>query len=307
MCLKCRGRRLAWSLLLSCLLVFLGTWIVGDRLYGGSSHTVGAPPHDWRAQAVTFSSDSDALLHGWLASNAERCVGVVLLHGKDSDRRAMLGRARFLHARGYSVLLFDFRANGESPGRGVTFGYREALDVDAAVRFLRARTGVDEVAIIGFSMGAAAAVLGSTRPVPVDALVLEALYPTFEEAIANRIALRLGAWGRLLYPLFTWQLWLREGISPAQLRPIDRIAEVDAPVFLIAGTEDRRTTLSESRRIFRAARQPKSFWAVSGAGHEDFHRSAPAEYERRVLNFLDHALITRETPCSSGVETPPGS
>ena len=41
----------------------------------------------------------------------------------------MVNRARFLHAAGYAVLLIDLQAAGESPGKAVTLGYREANDV----------------------------------------------------------------------------------------------------------------------------------------------------------------------------------
>jgi alpha/beta superfamily hydrolase len=49
----------------------------------------------------------------------------------------MVDRALFLRDAGYSVLLIDFQATGESPGDVITFGWRERLDVLAAVDFLR--------------------------------------------------------------------------------------------------------------------------------------------------------------------------
>ena len=96
----------------------------------------------------------------------------------------MMGRARMLNAAGYPALTIDLQANGESPGQVTTEGYRESLDARAAVAWLRRRPGVRRVAIIGFSLGGAAALLGPDGPVAADALVLEAVYPTIEEAIA---------------------------------------------------------------------------------------------------------------------------
>ena len=99
-----------------------------------------------------------------------------------------------------------------------------------------------------------------------------------------------------LHWLFTGQLWLRLGISPAALRPIDRIGAVRCPVFVIAGERDRRTTLAESRRLFAAAPAPKRFWAVPGAAHEDFHAVSPAAYERKVIAFLQEVFEARPPP-----------
>jgi alpha-beta hydrolase superfamily lysophospholipase len=62
-----------------------------------------------------------------------------MAHAVRADRRSMLGRAEFLHRAGYSVLLFDAQAHGESPGDRITFGYLEALDAAAAVSFAVAR------------------------------------------------------------------------------------------------------------------------------------------------------------------------
>jgi len=122
-------------------------------------------------------------------------------------------------------------------------------------------------------------------------MVLEAVYPTIEDATANRIAVRLGTTaGRWLAPVLLSQLRFRIGTTAAALRPIDRIAGVRAPVLVIAGGADLYTTAAESQRLFQAAREPKEYWELAGAGHQDFHAFARAEYEKRVLEFLKRCL-----------------
>jgi fermentation-respiration switch protein FrsA (DUF1100 family) len=92
--------------------------------------------------------------------------------------------------------------------------------------------------------------------------------------------------------LLLWQFPLRLNIDPQQLRPIDHIATVHVPVFILNGTVDRHTPLAEAQALFREASQPKAFWAVEGAAHVDLHAYAPAEYERRVGTFLSANLRT---------------
>jgi pimeloyl-ACP methyl ester carboxylesterase len=75
-----------------------------------------------------------------------------------------------LHAHGFAVLLFDFQAHGESPGRRITFGHLEAMDAAAALDFLEQRLPRERVGAIGASLGGAAAVLADP-PLRVDALV----------------------------------------------------------------------------------------------------------------------------------------
>ena len=211
------------------------------------------------------------------------------MHGIHADRRAMIGRARFLTQAGYGVLLFDFHAEGESSGRRITFGATEAADAAAAVAYLRRRVPGERIGAIGVSMGGAAALLGRA-PLDVDALVLESVYPTIDAAVRDRLAAHAGPLGMALEPLFLAQLRPRFGIDPAALRPIDHIAQVREPLFIMSGTADRDTHLDEAQALFARAHEPKTFWAVPGAGHEDLHASDRSEYERRVLAFFAATL-----------------
>ncbi|HJO24155.1 MAG TPA: alpha/beta hydrolase [Myxococcota bacterium] len=266
------------------------TWSIGSRLSAPVPREIGPPPSTLPgATAVSFSSASGSHIRAWHAPGRPGQGSVVLAHARNGDRRSMLGRAEFLHDAGYSVLLFDAQAHGESPGNQTTFGHLEAFDVAAAVSFATSRDSDSPTAVLGVSQGGAAALLGPS-PLPVSALVLEAVYSTLPEAVANRIAIRLGEPGRWLTPLLTWQLEPRLGVSAEALAPIGGIRNIEAPLLLVAGERDRHTTLDQSRALYRAAPEPKEMWVVPGAAHGDFHGFAPREYERRVLDFLDRTL-----------------
>lgn len=260
---------------------------------------VGPPPADLPGHAVRVASPASGTLHGWLIPGRPGAGAVLLLHGVRGSRLDMLARTRFLHASGYTVLLYDSRAHGESEGEHITFGYLESRDARAALDHLRLAAPGEPMAAIGVSLGGAALLVGP-QPLGVRGLVLEAVYPTLEEAIENRLALRLGALGPPLTPLLTLQLGPRLGFAARELRPIDAIDRVEAPVLLIAGAEDRHTTVTQSRRLFARAREPKAFWEVAGAGHADLHRVARTEYEARVGAFLARAL----GPPGPGVSVP---
>jgi fermentation-respiration switch protein FrsA (DUF1100 family) len=257
----------------------------GSRLAAPHPVVIGAPPGDLPAQAVVFPSGSGSLLSGWFVQGKGGQGGILLMHSVRSNRREMLGRARFLHRAGYAILLFDFQAHGESRGKQMTFGYLEAQDAQAAFANLQQRIPGEPIGVIGVSLGGAAALLGSLAQT-AHALVLEAVYPTFEEAAANRIVIRFGRVGRYLAPLLIWQVDFLLGVDPQWLSPIERIAQSKAPILLIAGSEDQHTPLSETRRLFRQAPPPKALWIVSGAAHQNFYRYAPKEYQRRILRFF---------------------
>ncbi len=273
-------------------IVLLGAivaYALGAYLCAPHQRPVGPLPSDLSGEAVTIPSASGSTLSGWYLPARANAPTVILLHGVRGNRLSMLSRARFLHQAGYSVLLFDFQAHGESSGQHITLGYLESKDAQAAVAFVRAKNPGSKIALLGTSLGGAAALLAHP-PLSVDAMILELVYPTITQACEDRIILRLGSPGKYLAPLLTCQLRPRLGIGPEDLRPIDQVGRITIPKFFIAGAEDKNTTLAESQALFAAAAEPKQCWSVPGAGHIDLHPFVKTEYEKRVLEFLQKYL-----------------
>jgi len=264
-------------------------WGAGSFFSRPARHSIGALPAHYPGRDVQFVSGSGSELRGWLIPGRKGAGAVVLMHGFRGDRRQMLARASFLSEAGYGVLLFDFQAHGESPGKQITIGYLESRDAQGAVEFIKENCPGEKMGVIGLSMGGAAAILASPA-LEVDAIVLEAVYPDIERAAANRVERYLGAWARGLGRLLIMQLPLRAGIEKEALRPIDRVGAIKAPKLFIAGAKDRHTKLDESRELFAAAAEPKEFWLVEEAAHVDVHQMVKEEYERRILDFFEKRL-----------------
>lgn len=282
-------RRFGIVTLTLALLIAVAVFGAGEVLSRPVPAQIGAAPADLGTHPMSMRTAAGGTIAAWFAPGVAGRGAVLLLHGVRSDRRAMLGRARFLHAAGYAVLLVDLQAHGESRGERITFGVRESAGVVAALAWLRRELPGERIGVIGVSLGAASFVLASPRPA-VEAVVLESMYPTIAEAVADRLALHLGSAARLAAPLLLTQLPLRLGIGVAELRPIDRLRALNAPLLLVAGAADRHTTLPEAQRLFDAAAAPKELWVVEGAAHVDLHAFAPGEYEERIGAFFARYL-----------------
>lgn len=262
---------------------------VGSALTAPVPREIGPPPEDLRAETVTIPSASGSTLAAWHVPSDSARRAIVLMHGIRADRLALVDRARLFRDAGYHVLLFDFQAHGESPGERITLGWRERHDAIAAVGWMREWHPGLPVAVVGQSMGGAAA-LYAGRDLGADALVVESVYGSVREATENRIAMRLGAPGRWLAPLLTAQMRHRLGVSSDSLQPAEAVRGITVPVFVAGGTADAHATPAEVERTYANAPEPKALWMVDGAAHQDLFAFAPEAYRTHVLDWLDATL-----------------
>ncbi len=282
--------------LLSVLAASGGALAFGLVLSRPAQSIVGAPPPALGAEPVLFPSASGAMLHGWFVPGQAGAGAVVLLHGVRGNRLAMLQRALVLKRQGFGVLLFDFQAHGESPGHRITFGQLEGKDAAAAVDFLKSRMPHERIGAIGVSLGGAACLL-APKPLGVNALVLESVFPDIGSALADRLRARLGPVAGpvanfVLGPLFRLQMPIVLDVRFEDLQPIARIRTVQAPLLIASGTADAYTPIGEARALFDQAPEPKTFWPVQGATHQDLERYDPSAYWQHVLPFLTAHLRT---------------
>jgi uncharacterized protein len=269
-------------------LLVVVAWALGSKLVEPQNHAVSMPT-GFDAQIVSISASGYAIAGWWVDRGGDSPV-VLLLHGVRADRLAMVSRAQLLTRHGFSALLIDLQAHGETPGEAITLGYRESADVVAARDWIRSRAPGRRIGVIGTSLGGASVLL-APQPSGFDAVVLEAVYPQVGRAVENRIRIRLGPLAPLFAPLLLMQLQPRLHISESDLEPIRSIGRLGAPVLIVAGSQDEHTTLAESQELFVAASAPKTLWVVEGARHQDFLRYDPTGYEEHVVKFLSKTLV----------------
>lgn len=267
----------------------------GSLLTRPSRAAIGPAPPELAAEPVRIAYGDEQQLSGWFLPGRAGEGAVLLLHGVRGNRLQMLARARWLQREGIANLLVDLPSHGESSGGRIGFGRLEAPGTDAALNWLRARLPGEKVGAVGVSLGGASLLFAERRP-ELDALVLESVYPTIEDAVQDRLAMRLGPLaGRLLSPLLLVQLPLRLDLSATQLRPVDAIAAVRAPLLIASGTEDLHTLWPETERLFATAPQPKALWPVHGAAHVDLHGFDAAAYQARLGPWL-HTRLRKPLP-----------
>jgi len=289
---RARARRWAARGVIVLLLGLLVSWGLGEALVWPTPSAVpeaAAPSVDLRLR----STDGLALAATYRPGRTPGAPAVLLLHGNGASRAAMAATAHVLGEQGYATLAIDFRGHGQSQSARHSFGLYESRDAEAAFRWLKARQGLAKVAVVGLSLGGAAALLGAKGPLPADALVVEAVYPDIRHAIRNRIAAFTTAGpAYLLEPLLSLQSRPRLGVWPSQLSPLNAARRYPGPVLVIGGGADRYTPPDETSSLYAAFHGPKRLWTMAGRVHAGVGDISDAAYRAQLLAFLAATLGT---------------
>jgi pimeloyl-ACP methyl ester carboxylesterase len=252
------------------------------------------------AHAGTELTASDGVpIAGWyIPAAAAAGIGpegptVMLAHGWGSNKSAMLDRATILQPD-YNLVLFDFRNHGQSGTAQTTLGMRERADLRAVLDWLVETKGPEAIALLGTSMGGAAAAYTAASDQRVDSLILESTHATLAGAAERRIAnagypLSLpGAWAVLMGSL------VRTGLDLSAADPIRAVARLDErPLLIISGGVDDTLGPTDAADMFEAATEagsPTELHVCDAAGHGGSFETCAAEFPDWVLGFLERTI-----------------
>jgi pimeloyl-ACP methyl ester carboxylesterase len=232
----------------------------------------------WDMQAELGARDvwlraSDGIkLHAWMIESPGNRPVTLYLHGNGDNLSLRPGHLREISAAGTSVLILDYRGFGRSEGRPTERGlYRDA---EAAYDYLTGRYRPEQIVVHGESLGSAVAVHLAARR-PCAAVVLECPITSVTEMAARTVP--------VLGPLFV------RGFDARR-----KIAGVHVPMLIIHGDDDRRVPYAIGRSLYEAANEPKQFWTVEGARHQNIVEVAGPRFRARLQEFYDSlGLLSR--------------
>ncbi len=252
------------------------------------THTAPVPPTpDLRVpyEDVVVTTDDGLELTATYVPSRNRAA-VLLFPGASRSEEA-----RMLLAHGYGVLLLDPRGQGRSDGDSVRWAGDQ--DVLAGVAYLRKRPDVDadRVGAIGFSVGGEMLLRAAAQSDTIRAVVSEGAGESVGESDISGPARILVDPSQAVMTIAT-TVFSNHRPPPPIVDHIGAIAP--RPVLLIyadpgIGGENTRQPI-----YYAAAGEPKSIWKVPGSDHTGGIDAAPLEYERRVVDFFDDALLQND-------------
>ncbi len=243
-------------------------------------------------QGVAVKAPDKVVLRGWFVHAGPpgpRCVAV--LHGIADTRVGAAGFAPMFLEAGYSVLLPDSRAHGESGGELVTYGLLEKYDVLEWVRWMR-QQGCTRIYGLGESLGASVLIQAAALEPDFNSIVAECPYADLKSVAEFRTRKVLHLPGAVA-PLLSKGIVrggmiyarVQYGLDFRQASPVSDMARTSTPVLLIHGAADSETPCWHSQQLAQA--NPRAvLWVVPGAGHVGASAADPQGFRTRVLNWF---------------------
>lgn len=243
-------------------------------------------PGDWAQRSglplkdVWFHAADGVRLHGWLVTAPQSSAVLLVCHGNAGNLLHRLEFIAELYRRGVSVFMFDYRGYGQSDGTPSEPGlYQDAL---AAYDVLAQRhVPPERIVLMGTSLGAAVATELATKR-KAAGLILETPFPS----IAAMVRAHYG-----VLPLHLL-LYARYNLS-------QRLPNVHAPILVLHGDRDTIVPTALGRQVYEAASEPKEFYLIPGADHNDTYVVGGEPYFQRLLAFI-RRVASASAPSADG-------
>ena len=178
---------------------------------------------------------------------------------------------------GASIFGFDYRGFGNSPGKASVKG--TAVDARVALEHLRSRYGVapEGILYLGISLGAAVAIRLAAETSSPRGMALVAPFASLRELAG------------LIYPKLTWG----GRMVGNRYDSLARVGQIGCPLLVLHGSDDALVPAGQGRKLCAAAREPKIFAEIPGAGHEDI--GDQPEFWDVLCGWLDTVVGTKTT------------
>jgi len=226
-------------------------------------------PYALHVEDVWLTTLDKVRLNAWYLPNPASEKVLLWFHGNAENIGQGLEHLRFYSHLAVNVLAVDYRGFGKSEGSPDETGvYRDA---DAAYDYLVGERHIQpkNIIVLGHSLGGAVAVdLASRRE--CGGLIVQSSFTSAKD-MARRI---------FRIPLFEYLL-------KSQFDSLAKIRRVRAPISIVHGTRDQVVPFSMGQRLFAAAPEPKFFFPVEGAGHNNLMEVGGGRLLDHLKSFLD--------------------
>ena len=227
---------------------------------------------------VFFTTSDGVRLNGWFVPYPDAAITLLWFHGNAGNISHRLENIKLLHGKvKVNVFIFDYRGYGRSEGTISEKG--TYLDGQAAIECLRTRYTVEtkNLVLFGRSLGAAVASEIASRT-DVLALILETPFASIAEM------------AREIFPFLPVGRFLQ-----TKYEVVKKVRAIKSPLLVLHGDRDDIVPFRQGKKVFDAAPQPKAFYTIVGAGHNDTYLVGGDLYFQALREHIESAESSRRT------------
>jgi hypothetical protein len=229
------------------------------------------PPHTYEGQVedLWLETPSGVKINAFYQSNPSSRQVLLWLHGNAENLGYVLRQMRVVAKIGINILAVDYRGYGKSEGRPSEAGVYQ--DANTAYDWLikERRFRADDIIVYGHSLGGAVATNLAARR-PCGGLVVQSSF-TNARAMTRQI----------------FALPLIEFVVRSRFDSLHMIRLVHTPILIVHGWKDDVVPFAMGQRLFAAASEPKRFYRIDGAGHNNLLEAGGEGYLDCLRHFVE--------------------
>ena len=214
---------------------------------------------------VYLSCPDGVTLHGWFIPGRGETT-LLFFHGNGGNISHRIEKIRLLFHPEIPVLMIDYHGYGLSEGKPSEPSCY--LDAITAWEYLNRERQKDpkKIILFGESLGGAVAVDLAMKK-EVGGVILESTFTHIGDVMA-RFILGIGAFLK------------------GRFDSLSKISNVNAPLLILHGDQDEIVPYALGQRLFEKANEPKEFFTIQGAHHNDTYEIGGEAYRETIRGFI---------------------
>lgn len=218
---------------------------------------------------VYLTCPDGVTIHGWFIPGHKKTV-ILFFHGNGGNISHRIEKIRLLAYPHLSSLMIDYHGYGQSQGHPS----EESCYLDAltAWNYLTQERLIDsnQIVLFGESLGGAVAIDLASKKI-VGAIILESTFTNIG-AVMSRFVPGLGSLFKKKFDSFS------------------KIPHLHSPLLILHGNEDELVPYALGQKLFEKANEPKEFFTIEGAHHNDTYEVGGKAYVQKVHQFIEHYI-----------------
>ena len=236
-----------------------------------------------------MSADGLRLHATWFPQGECKKIAICF-HGYTSQgMKDYLGLSGYYLKNGYSMLLVDERAHGESEGKYIGFGCLDRIDALKWINWVLRKCGEDvEILLHGTSMGGATVLMMSSLELPeqVKGIVSDCAFTSPKEVFSHVLK---SMYHLPAFPVMNISNFINKRFAGYGLDECNAAREVKkakVPILFIHGSGDTFVPYSMCETMYENCASSKKKLIIEGAAHAECYYKDTDAYENALTEFI---------------------